>query len=180
MKRTPNKPPHPGELILPPALTFMRSLWQLNHALERLSKRMEAELGITAQQRMFIRVVGHRPGITSSELARQLHLDPGTISIAVGRLEKKRLLVRRRSVTDRRVAHLFLSAKGRRRDHPARATVELAVQRLLASSSPGAIVTTQKLLGELTCGLETEALRRPRARSTSTRTSSGTRRTRRG
>jgi len=149
------------EQPLTPALELMRARWQLNHALERVSKRMEAGLGITAQQRMFIRLMGRRPGSTSAELARQLHLDPGTISIAVGWLEAQGLVTRRRSAHDRRVSHLFLTAKGRRLDHPAKATVERAVERaverLLASSSAAAIATTRRTLKELTRRLEAEA-----------------------
>lgn len=152
MSRAPTR-----EQPLTPALELMRARWQLNHALERVSKRMEAGLGITAQQRMFIRLMGRRPGSTSAELARQLHLDPGTISIAVGWLEAQGLVTRRRSAHDRRVSHLFLTAKGRRLDHPAKATVERAVERLLASSSAAAIATTRRTLKELTRRLEAEA-----------------------
>ena len=37
-------------LSLGTALDFMRGLWQLNHALEQLSSRMEDELDVSAQQ----------------------------------------------------------------------------------------------------------------------------------
>ncbi|MEW5739949.1 MAG: MarR family transcriptional regulator [Myxococcota bacterium] len=148
-----------GLMHLPPALGFMRSLWQVNHALERLSARMEERLGITAQQRMLVRLIGWRPGITSAELSQELHLDPGTISISVRRLEKKGLIVRRRSRSDRRVLHLHLSPAGRRLDHPTRATVELAVEGLLTSSPPAAIASTRRVLAELTRRLEAEAER---------------------
>lgn len=144
-------------LQLPPALDFMRELWQLNHALERVSKRMEVQLGITAQQRMLVRIIGRVPGITSAELARQVHLDPGTISIAIGRLDKKGLLARKKNPDDRRVTHLHLSPKGKRLDQPAKATVELAVQGLLDATPSRSVTTAKAMLADLTRRLEAEA-----------------------
>jgi hypothetical protein len=62
---------------LGPALGFLRSVWRLNHAVELRSARMEATLGISAQQRMMLRCLGAFPGITAGRLATVLHLDPG-------------------------------------------------------------------------------------------------------
>lgn len=146
-----------SDFPLTPALEFMRTLWQLNHALERLSKRMETNLGVTAQQRMIVRCIGKFPGITSAELARQLHLDPGTISIALGRLEKKGLVKREKNDVDRRRVMLRLSPKGRGLDQPAKATVELAVEELLTASGKRSIDTTRAVLADLTRRLEDEA-----------------------
>lgn len=151
-----------GDFPLSPPLNFMRSLWRLNHALERVSKRMELALGVTAQQRMIVRCIGKYPGITSAELAGQLHLDPGTISISLGRLEKKGLLKRERSAEDRRRVHLQLSPKGRSIDRPASGTVETAVQALLAQASEQSLATTRRVLEELTAALEAEADRAAR------------------
>jgi len=146
-----------GDFPLSPALNFMRSLWRLNHALERVSKRMELSIGVTAQQRMIVRCIGKYPGITSVELARQLHLDPGTISISLGRLEKKGLLKRQRSAEDRRRVHLLLSPKGKTIDRPSSGTVETAVQALHSEATEQSLATTRRVLEELTARLEAEA-----------------------
>jgi MarR family transcriptional regulator, organic hydroperoxide resistance regulator len=36
---------------LDPVLDFMRLLWSIEHGLQRMSKRMESEIGITGPQR---------------------------------------------------------------------------------------------------------------------------------
>lgn len=51
---------------------------------------------------------------TSAELARDLQLDPAAVTRALDRLEAKGLVKRARSITDRRVVQLALTAEGRR------------------------------------------------------------------
>jgi DNA-binding MarR family transcriptional regulator len=50
---------------------------------------------------------------TPFELARLLHVDTGLMTRMLDKLETKGLLVRTRSVEDRRVVHLALTPKGR-------------------------------------------------------------------
>src|SRR5262245_32828245 len=87
---------------LPPALAPMPVLWRVNHAVERVSLRMEKELGVSGPQRLMLRVVGRHPGVTPGRLAEALHIDPGTVSATLARLERKRLVERRRDAADRR------------------------------------------------------------------------------
>ncbi len=63
---------------LGPVLSFMRSLWGVNHALESTSLRMKARIGVTGPERMVLRLVGRYPGIAAGELARILRVHPGT------------------------------------------------------------------------------------------------------
>ncbi|MEO8605633.1 MAG: MarR family transcriptional regulator [bacterium] len=139
------------------ALEFLQHLWRVNHALERLSSRMERHLGITAQQRLVIRCIGKHPGMTAGQLARLLHLDPGTISAALRRLERRDLVVRCRAPLDKRRVALSLTATGRALTRPAAGTVEHAVERLLASARDADIDTTTALLGRLITFLTAEA-----------------------
>lgn len=141
-------------LTLGPALDFLERLWRLNHATERLSARMERRLGITAQQRFVIRCVGAYPGITAGQLATLLHLDRGTISATLRRLETKGLLERRRDPADNRKVVLGLTSKGRALDVPTAGTVEQAVDRMLAATSKEAVVVVGEILARLTAELE--------------------------
>jgi DNA-binding MarR family transcriptional regulator len=131
------------------ALEFLQHLWRLNHALERLSIRMERTLGITAQQRLVIRCIGKRRGMTAGQLAGVLHLDPGTVSAALRRLEDKRLLARRRDPRDRRRMTLVLTPAGRALNRPVAGTVEHAVERLLDTASRVEVGATTALLSHL-------------------------------
>jgi MarR family transcriptional regulator, organic hydroperoxide resistance regulator len=150
-----NDPSTPDDFTLGPTVEFMQSLWRLNHALERLSRRMEANWGVTAQQRMIVRCVGRYPGITANQLARQLHVDAGTVSAALGRLERKGLLERRRADRDRRRLTLGLTAAGRAIDQVA-GSLERAVETLLGASSGDELASTRRVLESLTLLLEAE------------------------
>lgn len=138
---------------LDPALDFLQHLWELNRALERTSKQMERELGVTAQQRFLIRCVGTYPGLTGSQLAAVLHLDRGTVSTSLRRLERKGLISKRKDPTDSRRVSLALTAKGRALDRPAPATVEAAVSRLIGQLGSARVDTVKRALRTLSAGL---------------------------
>jgi DNA-binding MarR family transcriptional regulator len=116
-------------------LNFLRELWALNHSLETASKRMETLLGITARQRVIIRILGRYPGITAGQLAEVLRVDPGTLSAAISRLETRCLVERRRDTRDQRRVTIMLTAKGRQLDVPSPHTVEDAVRKALLDTS---------------------------------------------
>jgi len=145
---------------LGPALEFLQRLWQLNHALETLSINMDRRIGVTAQQRLMVRCLGKYPGISAGPLATILHVDPGTISAALRRLEQKGLVERRTDPRDQRRALLGLTAKGRALDSAAPGTVENAVERLLAHESSVDLNATVHVLEHLTAHLADE-LREP-------------------
>src|SRR3954451_13733759 len=109
----PRRRPAADKLSEPdPVLQFLQMVWQLEHALERASKRMEDALGISGPQRFALRMIGVHPGITAGELAAVLHLHPSTVTGIVQRLETRRLVKRASNATDGRVAHLYLTPAG--------------------------------------------------------------------
>lgn len=140
------------EFPLDKAVGFMRAIWALNHALERTSMRMERTLGVTAQQRMLLRVVGKFPGITSGKLAQVLNVDAATVSIAIKRLELRALLERRRDRRDARRVALGLTEAGHQLTLAHPGTVERAVERLISSTSADEMAAVSRVLGRL-CSL---------------------------
>src|SRR5689334_23622938 len=72
---------------LDPVLDFMRLLWSIEHGLQRMSKRMENEIGITGPQRLVLRVVGQYPGLDRK--STRLNSSHSSISYAVFCLKKK-------------------------------------------------------------------------------------------
>ena len=139
---------------LGPALEFLRSLWRLNHALERRSTHMERTLGVTAPQRLVLRCVGMYPGISAGNLADTLHLDPGTISATLRRLENAGLLERRKDPRDRRRTLLGLTPAGHALDGPSPGTIEEAVRAVLARSTPESLAATLEVVEALSKTLE--------------------------
>lgn len=142
-------PDEAAEFALEPALDFLQHLWQLNHALERTSLRMERTLGVTAQQRLFVRCIGKYPGLTASQLAGVLHLDRGTVSVGLRRLAVKGLVTRHRDPKDNRRVSLGLTTKGHALDHPSPATVEFAVDQVMARVGPKKLEITKEVLRSL-------------------------------
>jgi DNA-binding MarR family transcriptional regulator len=133
-----------------PGLSFLQGLWKLNHALELRSAMMEREMGVTAQQRFGLRCIHTFPGMTAGQLARVLHLDPGTVSATLRRLEGQAFLERKRDPADRRRVILRLTGRGRAIARPRVGTVESAVVRLLESTSPRDIAMAREVLHRLT------------------------------
>jgi DNA-binding MarR family transcriptional regulator len=116
---------------LPDVLDFMQVLWRVVHGLDRASKRLAAETGITGPQRLVLRILGLRPGISASELAAVLHVHPSTITGVLRRLERQKLIARHSHADDRRRAVLVLTAVGRRINRPRAGTAEAAVAEVL-------------------------------------------------
>jgi len=147
-----------------PALDFLQRLWQLNHALEQLSSRMEKHFGLTAQQGLVLRCIGRHRDLTAGRLANLLYVDPGTVSATLNRLEDKGLIVRRRDPRDKRRVALRLTTEGRALASPTDGTVECAVERLLATVSQRNVQATVKVIEQLTRVVSEELCDDPRAR----------------
>lgn len=153
MKRRPLRPdPSTPPIDLPrlePALELMRALWTVNHELERLSMRMTQSLGITAQQRMVLRIVGRFPGITAGRLSALLCVDGATVSTTLARLERRGLLRRERDPRDLRRVAVGLTPAGRALDGPTTGTVEAAVTAVLARTPRAKLSATHAVLASL-------------------------------
>jgi DNA-binding MarR family transcriptional regulator len=134
----------------------MQRIWQLNHAMESLSSRMQTHFGIIAQQRLVLRCVGRYPGITAGQLAEILHVDPGTVSATLNRLELRGLLERRRQPQDQKRSALGLTAAGRALNEPVRGTVENAVEQVLAATLSYELAAATAVLERLTTLLDAE------------------------
>ena len=119
-------------LALPDVLDFMQLLWAVVHGLERSSKGMAADLGVTGPQRLVLRVVGLFPGVSAGDLAAVLHVHPSTLTGVLQRLVAQRMLVRLAAPRDRRRAVLRLTPRGAGVNAKRRGTIEAAVAAALA------------------------------------------------
>lgn len=140
-----------------PVLEFLRLMWAVDHELHRVSKAMIGRLGLTAPQRLAVRFVGRQPSLTPGQLAELLHLDPGTVSGIVKRLESSGLVTRVRSGGDTRRMHLTLTAKGQTVNRRTRGTVEAAARRTLDEVSSADLEAASRLLRRLAAHLARES-----------------------
>jgi len=147
---------------LGPVLDFLRLLWQVDHALQRRSKRMSKELGLTGPQRLVLRIVGRFPGLPAGELAALLHLHPSTLTGILARLGRGGWLRRRADPRDRRRALFGLTERGRALDAADPLTIEAALLRVLERLPKKDVTSARALLGalaaELEAGVETDGV----------------------
>jgi DNA-binding MarR family transcriptional regulator len=138
---------------LDPVLDFMRLLWSVEHGLQRWSKRMEGELGITGPQRLVLRVVGRFPDLSAGELAHIVRLHPSTITGILQRLVSKGLVERKRDPCDSRRARLRLKPIAFAYTKTTRGTVEEAVTRALDRVGATNVRGARRVLAEIAEGL---------------------------
>ena len=138
-----------AERPLDPVLDFMRLLWSIEHGLQRKSKKMEGELGITGPQRLVLRVVSRFPGISASELAHVVRLHPSTITGVLQRLVGKGWIERRRDPTDTRRVQLLLKPSAVTFTRTTRGTVERAVTDALDHVGDANVRAARKVLAEI-------------------------------
>ena len=143
-------PADPYAPDLPDILQFMQLLWAVVHGIEKTSKRMSGELGVTGPQRLVLRVVGLFPGVSPGDLAAVLHVHPSTLTGVLQRLVAQRLLQRIADPRDRRRAILRLTARGRRVNRTTRGTIESAVAEALDDVSNRDRAATRRVLERLT------------------------------
>jgi len=104
---------------------------------------------LTEQQWRVLRVLWSSERVTSAEVAeRALLLQPSLVGI-IDRLEKKGLVNRVRSVTDRRVVYVVASAKGRALQQKVLPEVELIHERMRSAVSDEAWSALQETLDRI-------------------------------
>lgn len=144
-------PATPATPPVDPVLQFLQTVWQMEHALERVSKRMMRVIGLSGPQRFALRLIGDHPGLTPLNLSRVLHLHPGTVTGIVRRLEARGLVRRTSNPADGRVSHLHLTAAGARTNVPdAPGTIEHAVRATLARCPPHRVRAASDVLARFT------------------------------
>lgn len=139
---------------LPPVLAFLQALWRLNHALEVTSSEMHRTTGVTAQQRMVLRIVGHLGSVSAGTLSTLLHVHPGTLSAALRRLEGRGLLARQRAPGDGRRILVALTPLGEALLATTEGPVEAGAAAVLAGSDRAAVASMLALMEQLSATLE--------------------------
>ena len=89
------------------------SIYATSIAINRTYKPMLDSMGITYPQYLVMNALGEQDGSTIGAIANRLLLESSTITPPVKRLEQLGLVERRRSVTDERQVHVWLTDKGR-------------------------------------------------------------------
>jgi DNA-binding MarR family transcriptional regulator len=111
MPRT-NAAPSAQALLLDNQLCF--ALYSASLAMTKLYKPWLDELGLTYPQYLVLLVLWEEDGLSVSELGNRLHLDSGTLTPLLKRIESAGLVSRLRAADDERRVHVTLTAAGRK------------------------------------------------------------------
>ncbi len=107
-------------------------LWRGNHELALLSKRMQRTLGVTGPQRLVLRIVSRKPGLSATAIAEEARLHASTLTGILDRLVRAGFLARGRDRADLRRAQLGITPEGQAIADAQRGTVESAIRASLA------------------------------------------------
>ena len=99
-----------SDLLIEKQLCF--SLYSTANAIVRTYRPILKALGLTYPQYLVMMVLWCKNGINVKELGQILHLDSGTLTPLLKRLESKQVLTRQRGEDDERVREIFLTAQG--------------------------------------------------------------------
>jgi DNA-binding MarR family transcriptional regulator len=91
---------------------LIAALRRLVRSLDRGSRRLMQERGLTAPQITLMRLLAARPGASVGELARSAGMGQATVTDILDRLTARGIVARARSAADRRVADLRLTPAG--------------------------------------------------------------------
>ena len=89
------------------------ALRQIIRSIDIRSKRLVKQFGLTGPQLIILQEVARAEEITASELAKAISLSQPTVTGILERLEKRALITRRRSNSDRRRVKVSATAVGR-------------------------------------------------------------------
>lgn len=90
--------------------------YQLIHLLKEHRQRAEeglSQLGLHVSQELVLFVLWQEEGLSQSELAARLSVEPPTLTKALQRMERAGLLTRRADTQDTRVSRVYLTEEGR-------------------------------------------------------------------
>lgn len=127
---------------------------QLCFALHSASRAMTAcyrqgldELGLTYSQYAVMLVLWQHDAVSMGSLCEQLHLDSGTLSPLLKRLEKQGRVTRRRRPEDERTLEIACTEQGRELREKAKAVQQMAEQA--TGMSGGELAALREQLNEL-------------------------------
>ncbi len=89
------------------------TLRRIIRAIDMRSRRLMQYSGFTGPQLLVLQALGEHHEMSAGVLAREVNLSQGTITSILDRLEKRGLIQRIRSNTDRRKVYVTLTAEGK-------------------------------------------------------------------
>lgn len=120
-----------------------------------------SDLGIHVGQDMVLLQLWGEDGVSPTELANRLRVEPGTVSKVLSRMEKVDLVTRRRDPRDARSFKVYLTENGKALREPVNSRWEGVEDRMLKGLSPEERVLLRRLLSQVRDNLSRSTEARP-------------------
>ena len=91
---------------------FLVSLRQITRAIDLHSRKLQKQSGLTTSQLLVLEAIQKLDAPTPKAVAKEIVLSQATVTSIVDRLEKRGLVKRAKSDTDKRSVQMTLSAEG--------------------------------------------------------------------
>jgi DNA-binding MarR family transcriptional regulator len=125
-----------------------------NRAFQRLLERRISPHGVTRGQWYFLRVLWEQDGISQRELSARVGMMEPTTVIALRGMEKAGLIRRLRSVEDRRVTRVHLTAKARRLRERLLQVSQGVNDQAAGRIDPAELVRFRSVISQMTANLD--------------------------
>jgi DNA-binding MarR family transcriptional regulator len=96
-----------------PAAALVRSVRRIAQAIDVRSREIARLTGLTLPQLLVLQSIRAMGEVSTSAISRDVSMSPPTVVAVLDRLEARAMVVRYRSVVDRRVVHARLTDAGR-------------------------------------------------------------------
>lgn len=90
------------------------SLRRIIRAADLSSKRLAKETGLTAPQLLLLQAIDRMPDATIGALAKDINLTQATVTAIIDRMERRRLVRRKRNAADKRKVNVLITPQGRK------------------------------------------------------------------
>jgi DNA-binding MarR family transcriptional regulator len=128
-----------------PRTIFLLRLLQLN--IYNLMVERLRPTGVTPIQYMVLSILSRRGTWSTAELARRFHIAPQSMTEIVASLQKKKLIVRSKSLAHGRILNIHLTAAGTRMLERCNLAVDRLERAVFAEFDTGELAQFRDLLG---------------------------------
>lgn len=137
-----------------PLLTTTYLMVRVTKAHRRLVSAALVEMNLHIGQERLLMELWRENGVTQTELAERLCIEPPTLTKMLSRLEKTELLEKRRDTVDKRICRIFLTPKGYSLQQPITDLWLDLEETILANLSPEERLHYRRLLMQIYDNLE--------------------------
>ncbi|MCE5221950.1 MAG: MarR family transcriptional regulator [Clostridium sp.] len=118
------------------SIEVARLFQEVMHLIKYSMKKLHGDLGISAPQGMVIALLSKNKKMKITDLSNQLCLSNSTVSGIIDRLEAQEIVVRERSIEDKRVVYVSISTNFEDMHKAFHKKIEKNLEKIMGQGSP--------------------------------------------